>query len=171
MSLSLTTQDTTKLQEEPIWTHANTFRMCQGTTSASSRPHSLVCQLSTRGFVMEEDGFLSNFPRSRGYACFLEEGVDPELSCSLPSSPLTVPRLNGTETPLCTQPARLRACALIEAVSHWTAENQWLARGLRLHMGCAFRKPLNSCLETDELRQLQESAVRHLVEAYASPDG
>eukprot|EP00108_Taenia_solium_P006095 TsM_000961700 transcript=TsM_000961700 gene=TsM_000961700 len=171
MSLSLTAQGTTtELQEEPIWTHADTFSMCQGTTNVLSRPRSLVCQLFTRGFVMEEDSFLSHLPRSRGYACFLEEGVDPELSCSLPCAPLTVPRLNGTET-FCTQPARSRACALIEAVSHWTAENQWLAQGLKLHMDCAFRKLLNPCLETDELRQLQESAVSHLVEAYASPDG
>ncbi|CDS41016.1 protein misato 1 [Echinococcus multilocularis] len=171
MSLSLTTQDITKLQEDQIWTHANTFSMCYDTTQVSSRPRSLVCQLSTRGFLMEEGSFLPYLPRSRGYACFLEEGVDPRLSCSLPAAPLTLPRLSGTGTLLCTQPVRSRACALIEAVSHWTAENQWLARGLKLHMDCAFRKPLNPYLETDELRQLQESAVDHLLEAYASPDG
>ncbi|KAL5111784.1 hypothetical protein TcWFU_003504 [Taenia crassiceps] len=172
MSLSLTTQDTTtKLQEEPIWTHANTFSMRQSTTDVSSRPHSLVCKLFARGLVIEEDSFLSYLPRSRGYACFLEEGVDPELSCSLPSVSLTVPRLNRTEILFCTQPARSRACALIEGVSHWTAENQWLARGLKLHMDYAFCKPVTSCVEADELRQLHESAMSRLVEAYASPDG
>ncbi|VDM30654.1 unnamed protein product [Hydatigera taeniaeformis] len=170
MSLSLTTQETTKIRE-PSWTHANTFRMCRGAVNVSSRPRSLVCQFFTRGFVMEEDSFLSYLPHCRGSACFLVEGVDPELSCSLPAAPITVPRLIGTGALLCTQPVRSRTRALIEGVSHWTAEDQWLSTGLKLHMDCAFHKSVNPGLEIDELRQLKESVVGRLVEAYASPDG
>ena len=120
---------------------------------------------------MEESEFASFLPHPGGHACTLGEGLNPELSCCLPTSPLIVPQLNTIASPSCTQPSKSCAHALLEGVSHWTERNQWLARGLKHHMDQAFRKFHTVYLEADELLQLRETTINRLVEAYASADG
>lgn len=155
-------------QSKPKWTHANAFNILQKSIPRSDSPHplSLACQFSTRGFKLENGQFLPFLPHPSGVACSLEQGLQPQLSCYLPTDVLNVPRF-GSIMSLCTQLARSRAHVLLEAVSHWTEENQWLALGLKQHMDNAFPKFHNVCIESDELRQIQERAVDRLVEAYA----
>lgn len=175
MSFSLVNEDLSlEFHSKPKWTHANTFSVCQKSIpqSDSTHPLSLACQFSTRGFKLEDEQFIPFLPHSGGVACSIEQGLQPRLSCYLPTDVLNVPHFSSSAiTSSCNQSSRSRAHVLLEAVSHWTEENQWLARGLKQHMDSAFRKLHNACIETDELKQIQECAMDRLVEAYASVDG
>lgn len=152
------------------WLHANTFNPYQYTTPTAPYPISIVCQLSSRGVKLNVKAD-SVLPHARGAACSLEEGLELQLPCILPDLPLTVSRLS-TVASLCSQPDRSTTLTVLEAISHWTEKSQWLARGLKHHTDGAFlNKPHTSNLEADELQQVHESAISHLVEAYASPDG
>lgn len=119
---------------------------------------------------MDESEFSAFLPHPDGHACSLSDGTEPKLSCCLPSAPLNVPHPYAALSPTCTQPPQLHVHTILEAVSHWTAEDQWLAGGLKFHVDRAFRKSPTTHLEVDELHQLRESAMDRLVEAYASAD-
>ncbi|KAM7540510.1 hypothetical protein Aperf_G00000037100 [Anoplocephala perfoliata] len=169
MSFSMVNNDASStFQSKPKWTHANTFSVWQKTVpqSYSSHPLSLACQFSTRGFKLESGQFAPFLPHPGGFACSLEQGLQPWLSCYLPTEVLSVPCF-GSIMSFCSQPSRSCAHVLLEAVSHWTEENQWLARGLKQHMDNAFRRIHGVHIESDELKQIQERAVDRLVEAYA----
>ncbi|KAM3183457.1 hypothetical protein ACTXT7_010323 [Hymenolepis weldensis] len=175
MSFSLVNEDlSSEFHSKPKWTHANTFSLCQKSIpqSDSTHPLSLACQFSTRGFKLEDEQFIPFLPHSGGVACSIEQGLQPRLSCYLPTDVLNVPHFSSSAITLsCNQSSHSRAHVLLEAVSHWTEENQWLARGLKQHMDSAFRRLHNAYIEADELKQIQECAMDRLVEAYASMDG
>ncbi|VDO03306.1 unnamed protein product [Rodentolepis nana] len=174
MSFSLVNERlSSEFNSKPKWTHANTFSICQKTSPElpSTYPLSLACQFSTRGYKLEDGQFISCLPHSGGVACSIEQGLQPRLSCCLPTDVLNAPHSSSAAiTSSCSQ-SRSRAHVLLEAVSHWTEESQWLARGLKQNMDSAFLKFHNTCIEKDELKQIQECAVDRLVEAYASMDG
>uniref|UniRef100_A0A5K3EIY4 Misat_Tub_SegII domain-containing protein n=1 Tax=Mesocestoides corti TaxID=53468 RepID=A0A5K3EIY4_MESCO len=177
LSLSFANQNTKMADSSKMeWIHTSTLKTCSKPTevrqcNAASHPNSLVCQLSIRGIEKGKEECSSLLPHPTGHACTLSKGLSPRLSCSLPTHPLTVPRLTSAPS-FCTQPTYSCTRAVIEAVSHWTDENQWLASGLKHHFESAFCNKFDcGYVETDELNEIKETATDRLVEAYASADG
>ncbi|KAL7063384.1 hypothetical protein AAHC03_01863 [Spirometra sp. Aus1] len=167
---------------QPNWMHLNPLASCplsRPTDSAQvpSLPCSLAFQLATCGLESDVSNALLKPPNpdSRpGCACSLMKGMKEELVASLPDSPQIVPRPpDKSFQPFfpCTQPSINRTAVCLEALSHCSAEDQWLSTGLRHHLAEAFIHKFHTDQEVDDLRERRELVVERLVEAYASQDG
>lgn len=179
LSLTVSTSiSKTPFSHNAKWNHLNTLALDIFESTRNSKhivdttyPESFTCHLSSLGVTEKSQALYEG-----GHSCTLGQGVDVRLVSHLPNCPLTVPRAPSTSSP-CTQPTFSRSCSLLEAVSHWTNKNQWLALGLEHHMTAAFGTNQNQLqyaagglLEADELKEKKENAVHCLLDAYSSPD-
>lgn len=164
------------------WMHLNPLASCLLSTSTDaervpSLPYSLAFHLATCGLETDFSKALltPSTPDSRpGCACSLIKGMEGKIDASLPDSPLIVPRLPDKSlqhTFPCTQPSLTRTAVGLEALSHCSAEDQWLSSGLRHHLTEAFDHKFHTDHEVDDLRERRELVVERLVDAYASQDG
>lgn len=185
LSLSLAAQSPPNdFHSHPKWSHLNPFSLAamqKGRNSKTqermeeveTRPISFATQLTTCGVDQDiTNGIVTQWTReaSVGSACQLGKGLEARVAACLPENPLNVPHIRSPSS-ICIQATLTRTATVLEAVSHWSNQDEWLACGLRQHLQNAFIAKFHTDLETDDLRERRENALDSLVEAYASPDG